>query len=301
MRIVSLLPSATETLVALGLADCIVGLSHDCDYPAEICDRPRVTATLLAEALPSGEIHRIVHASASHGQTLYSIDVRRLAELEPDLVITQEQCSVCAVGRDDVELAVSHIKKRPLVLSFSATRFSEVFDDILRLGRATGSEQGAAELVSHMRWRIRTVRRRLDGARRPRVFCLSWFDPLMAASHWLTDMVWAAGGEDGLASPDDGSRRLTTEQIREYSPEIVLLMPCGISLERSVAEWRSARTASIWAELPVAERPRVFAVEGSIFHRPGPRLVDGIELLASLIHPLRFRRTYRADVVTQVA
>jgi iron complex transport system substrate-binding protein len=299
MRIISLLPSATEILVALGFADRIVGISHDCDYPAEICDRPRVTASVLPEDLPSGEIHRSVQASASHGQTLYSIDAQRLSELEPDLVITQEQCSVCAVGRDDVELAVSHMRTRPLVISLSASRFSEVFDDILHLGRATRAEERAEQLIRHMRRRIDMVRRRVTGATRPRVFCLSWFDPLMAASHWLTDMVWAAGGKDGLGSSEGASRLLSIEQLQDYSPEVVVLMPCGISLERSVSEWQSAR--SIWANLTAAERPRVFAVDGSIFHRPGPRLVDGIELLAGLIHPLRFRRTYSDGVVARVA
>ncbi len=301
MRIVSLLPSATETLWALCLADNIVGISHACDYPPEICDRPKVTVSLLSDDLPRDELHRRVQENASMGRSLYSVDVQKLADLEPDVVVTQEQCSVCAVGRRDVEAALRAKGVRAAVISLSAARFGEVFQDIVRLGQVTGTLEMAAELISVMRCRIESVRRKTAGARRPRVFCLSWFKPVMAASHWLTEMIRLSGGNDGLGTADGSSRPQLPEALQRYSPEVILLMPCGLSLERTIAEWYSADVQSVCANLPATRNGRVFAVQGSMFHRPGPRLADAIEMLGSLLHPLRIRRLYGDSLVQGVA
>lgn len=301
MRIVSLLPSATEILCALGLVKQIVGISHACDYPPAVCNLPRVTRSLVPERLSGRKVHQFVQQKAACGESLYSIDAQMLARLQPDMVVTQEQCSVCAVGRADTEEALKSLGCRPAVLALVASQFSQVFDDIVLLGQATGASAEAAKVVAGMHRRIGGVRRRLSGVRRPRVFCLSWFDPLMAASHWLTEMVWLAGGEDGLGAGDGRSVPLSPRVLRDYAPEVVLLMPCGLALRETVAEWRSRAMADIYAGIPAVTNGRVFAVEGSPFHRPSPRLVDAIEVVGGLLHPLRLRPRLPAALVTKVA
>ncbi len=300
MRIVSLLPSATETLCALGLADQIVGISHKCDYPNHITNRPRLTRSALQEDLPSGEIHRRVQESAAGRTRLYELDGELLARLHPDLVVTQDQCSVCAVGKSDVEEALELNRRKACVVVLRATRFGEVMDDIGRLGSATGCEEAAFALVERMRMRLNDVRRRTAQAQRPRVFCLSWFNPLMAASHWMTDIVGLAGGIDDLGTAS-ASMSLDPNQLISYDPETIFLMPCDFGLERTVREWQDQALQAICRGLNAVRNRRVYAVKGSLFHRPGPRLINGVELLASVLHPLRIRRDYSEDAIRKAA
>jgi iron complex transport system substrate-binding protein len=300
MRIVSLLPSATETLCALGLADEIVGISHKCDYPGHITDRPRLTRSTLREDLPSDEIHRRVQESAAGRARLYELDSELLARLQPDLIVTQDQCSVCAVGKDDVEEAARFSGCQSRVVVLRATRFDEVMDDIGALGSATGREETAAALTGRMRMRLNELRRRTAQARRPKVFCLSWFKPLMAASHWMTDIVELARGMDGLGTPG-ASIPLDLDRLLAYDPETVFLMPCDFELERTVREWQSEAIQTICRDLSAVRNGRVYAVKGSLFHRPGPRLLDGVELLASALHPLRVRHGCSEDAIRKVA
>lgn len=301
MRIVSLLPSATETLCALGLVDQIVGISHACDYPGQITNCPRLTRSILREDLPSGEIHRRVQESSAGPTRLYELNRELLIRLQPDLIVTQDQCSVCAVGKDDVEKAINLNRCSAQVVVMRATRFGEVIGDILRLGSATGQEEAAAALTARMRMRTEDVRRRTAQARRPRVFCLSWFDPLMAASHWMTDIVGLAGGADGLGSGDRASTPLDPDRLVSYDPETIFLMPCDFGLERTIREWRSQVMQLSCHDLNAVRNGRVYAVKGSLFHRPGPRLVDGVELLASVLHPLRVRHGYSQEGIRKVA
>src|SRR6266699_6718688 len=295
MRIVSLLPSATETLCALGLADEIVGISHKCDFPSHITNRPRLTRSALREDLSSDEIHRRVQESAAGRARLYELDTELLARLQPDLVVTQDQCSVCAVGKNDVEEAMRSSACQARVVVLRATRFAEVMEDIVTLGSATGREEAATSLVGGMRARLSDVRRRTAQARRPKVFCLSWFNPLMAASHWMTDLVELAGGFDGLGASDGASAPLDLNQLRFYDPEAIFLMPCDFGLERTSKEWQDPAIQALCGELRAAKNGCVYAVKGSLFHRPGPRLVDGVELLASALHPLRVRHTHSSE------
>ena len=301
MRIVSLLPSATETLCALGLTEQIVGISHKCDYPDHITNRPRLTRSALREDLASEEIHRRVQESAADRARLYALDSELLASLQPDLIVTQDQCSVCAVGEDDVELAVRRSGCLPRVVVLRATHLGEVMDDIGRLGSATGRKEAAAALIGRMQMRLNELRRRTAQARRPRVFCLSWFKPLMAASHWMTDIVGLAGGVDRLGARDDASSLLEPTRLASYDPETIFLMPCDFGLERTVREWQDRTIQTICRDLTAVRNGRVYAVKGSLFHRPGPRLLDGVELLASVLHPLRVRHGYSADAIRKVA
>ncbi|TMI86797.1 MAG: cobalamin-binding protein [Bacillati bacterium ANGP1] len=301
MRIVSLLPSATEILCALGLADQVVGISHACDYPARITNRPRLTRSVLREDLASGEIHRRVQESAAGRARLYELDGDLLARLQPDLIVTQDQCSVCAVGKSDVDDAVTFNGCDARVVVLRATRFREVMDDILMVGSATGREEAAGALTARMRVRLEDVRRGIAQARRPRVLCLSWFDPLMAASHWMTDIVECAGGVDDLGAGNRGSTPLEPGRLVSYDPETIVLMPCDFGLERTMREWRKPAVQGLCGGLNAVRNGRVYAVKGSLFHRPGPRLVDGVELLAGVLHPLRVRHDHSREAIRTVA
>lgn len=285
MRIVSLLPSATEILCALGLARSVVGISHDCDYPPEIRDRPRVTRSRLIPELSSQAIHERVHRSAARGESLYTIDAERLAALEPELVVTQRQCSVCAVGEADAARVLAQTGSRARLVALAASRFGELPDDIRRLGQATDRVARAEALVEHLQARLERVWQQAIRAHRPRVLCLSWFNPLMAAGHWVAEMVELAGGEDGLGARGEASTPLTPATLEDYAPEVILLLPCGFTLPRTSAEWQTVRDQPLWAKLPAVRAGLVFAVEGSLFHRPGPRLLDAVELLTGLLHP----------------
>jgi iron complex transport system substrate-binding protein len=282
-----MVPSATEILCALGLAENVVGVSHDCDYPAEILNRPRLTGTTLGSDLTSYEIDQRVRATAASGRSLYVIQAELFESLSPDLVITQEQCSVCAVDRDRTVCALESMNLETKWLSLSATGFAGLYKDVLDVGSATGRESQAEKLVGELAARLENVVERTAADYHPRVFCLSWFDPLMSAGTWITQMVKLAGGDARLGSEREASSRIAVDQLRWESPEVIFLLPCSFSQERTASEWTEIRDVSPWREFPALREGRVFALESSLFHRPGPRLVDGVELLAALIHPSR--------------
>jgi iron complex transport system substrate-binding protein len=301
MRIVSLLPSATEIVCTLGLAENLVGISHDCDYPAEIQDRPRLTRSRLPRDLPSEAIHQKIHDGAAQGESLYEIDTERLAALAPELVVTQRQCSVCAVGEADAVRALAQANSHARLLTLSASRFAEMPEDIRRLGRATDREPQAEELIGQLEARLENVRRATRGLDQPRVFCLSWFNPLMAAGHWVTEMVELAGGEDRLGARGATSSRLEPSALEAYAPEVILLIPCGFTQERTRSEWEVVRAQPPWKNLPAVQAGKVFVVDGSLFHRPGPRLIEGVESLAGLLHPKRQRVLSDLGLVQRVS
>jgi iron complex transport system substrate-binding protein len=287
MRIVSMVPSATEMLCALGLAKDIVGISHDCDFPAEILDRPRLTGTTLGSDLTSYEIDQEVRASAASGHSLYVIQSELFERLYADLVITQEQCSVCAVDRNRTICVLESMKLDTKWLSLAATGFSGLYKDILDVGSATGRKPQAEKLVAELAARLEYVARQTDSEYHPRVFCLSWFDPLMSAGNWITQMVRLAGGDARLGREEEASSRIEAAQLRGEAPEVIFLLPCSFSQHRTATEWTGIRDCPPWREFPAVREGRVFALESSLFHRPGPRLVDGVELMAALIHPRR--------------
>jgi iron complex transport system substrate-binding protein len=285
MRIVSMVPSATEILCALGLAKDIVGISHDCDYPAEILNRPRLTGTTLGSDLTSYEIDQRVRASAASGHSLYAIQTELFESLHPDLVITQEQCSVCAVDRDRTVCALESMKLNTKWLSLAATSFAGLYKDILDVGSATGHQPQAEKLAAELAERLEPVAEQTYSEYHPRVFCLSWFDPLMSAGNWISQMVRLAGGDPRLGSEGETSSRIAVDQLRGESPQLIFLLPCSFSQSRTAVEWTGLRDLSPWRDFPAVREGRVFALESSLFHRPGPRLVDGVELMATLIHP----------------
>ena len=291
MRIVSLLPAATEMVCALGLADQLVGVSHECAYPAEVVGKPVVMRGVLAthemtQAAIDAEVTRRLRA----GEPLYEVDAERLAALEPDLVITQELCEVCAASPKDLAAALAGLVRRPQVLQLTPRSLAEIFQNLRQVGAATGREAQAAALVAGCEARIEAVRARAAGARtRPRVFCMEWLDPPYCSGHWVPEMVELCQATDPLSRQGTDSVRVPWQAVLDWAPEVLVVMPCGYGLEAVQRQAEALPKLPGWARLPAVQAGRVYAVDAdALFARPGPRVVEGLELLAHLIHPQLF-------------
>jgi iron complex transport system substrate-binding protein len=285
VRIVSLVPSATEILCALGLESDIVGISHACDWPPTILSRPRLTTTRIDPELTSCEIDQRVRGSLSSGDSLYAIDGELLRTLRPDLVITQGQCQVCAVNRDHTVCAIDSVAIEATWLSLTGVDFAGLYRDIIHVGSETGRRQAAERLVNQLTAQLEVSAQCTASLTKPRVFCLSWFDPLMAAGSWISEMVRVAGGCDSFGSGNAASSPISIHRLLPQPPEVIFLMPCSLSQARSSREWAQISTLPLWRDLPAVRAGRVFTLESSLFHRQGPRMVAGVELMASLLHP----------------
>lgn len=286
MRIVSLIPSATEMIAALGLLDRLVGVTHACDFPAEARRLPRVTSTSIPEDAGSGEIDLAVKESAAAGTPLYELDVELLERLSPDLVVTQEVCEVCAVGASEARSCLPGLSTRPTVVSLHPHHFDDVLEDLLTLGRVTGTEERAAEVVAESRARIDSVIRLVRDRPTVDIVVLEWTDPLFSAGHWTPDLVELAGGRELLARPGERSRELTWDDVRRTDPEVLLLACCGQDRDRALADLEHLRGLPGYDELRAVRAGRVHAADGGAhFSRPGPRLVEAVELLGEMLHP----------------
>lgn len=295
MRIVSLLPSATEIVCAIGLGDELVGVTHECDYPPEVAGRPVMTRSVHALASSSSrEIHRLVTASVHGGSSLYALDEAALAAAEPDLILTQELCAVCAVSYREVNRVARAIDADITVVSLEPTSIEGILNTITTIGAMTESEDAAIDLVEALRERLNAVdeqvqARRDAGGRSPRVVALEWLDPPFASGHWVPEQVRHAGGWELLGSAREASVQTTWDAVAEVDPEMLLLMPCGFHLQETVEEWARTRKPPGFADLTAVRRGQVFALDGSAyFSRPGPRVIDGIELLAEIFDPDAF-------------
>jgi iron complex transport system substrate-binding protein len=283
VRIVSLLPSATEIVFALGLGDQLCGVSFECDYPAQAKSVPVVSGTVLPTdgSLSAQEIDAVVSSQVAAGESIYTLDDARIRAIDPDLIVAQDLCRVCAVPSGAVEEALEVIGCRSEVLSLDPGRLDEVIGSIGLVGAATGTQARALALMAELRARVEAVRRRVHGLRRPRVLVLEWPDPPFNAGHWVPDMVEAAGGEPVLAAGGERSHRLTWDEIAREAIDVTVFMPCGFDLEGAVAE---ADAFVDWPE--AAALGHIYAVDANAyFSRPGPRVVDGVELLGLLLHP----------------
>ncbi|HET7119852.1 MAG TPA: ABC transporter substrate-binding protein [Solirubrobacterales bacterium] len=283
MRIASLVPSATEMLFELGLGERVVGVTHECDWPEAARGLPHLTSTVLPEELSAAEIDAAVKEVVGEGRALYELDEERLAELAPDLIVTQAVCEVCAVSYDDVVEVAARLPGAPRVLQQDPSSLADVLDDVTRLGAAAGIADQAAAVRSRLEARLDAVREAVAGAPRPRVVALEWLDPPFVGGHWLPEMVVLAGGTDVAGPPGQKSPEVPWERLAELEAEVAVVMPCGWYLEDSRAQ-ALAHAGRILGLGPA----RVFAVDAaSTYSRPGPRLVDGVELLAHLLHPDR--------------
>lgn len=283
MRIVSLLPSATEILFALGRGDHVVGVTFECDHPPEARSRRIVSTSALPAGLAPDEIDALVRERLARGEDLYHLDAGALADIGPDLIVTQDLCAVCAVDVSEVEDALAHLGCKALVLTLDPMRLDEVIASVGTVGAATGREGAAAELMSSLRAQLAALAARLDGARTRRVLVLEWTDPPFSAGHWVPDMVAAAGGAEVLGRAGERSSAVSWDQVLASGAEVVIVAPCGYHLDGalSLAE-KLVGTGSV---SPGAE---VWAVDADAFVvRPGPRVVDGCEMLARVLHPER--------------
>jgi iron complex transport system substrate-binding protein len=280
VRIASLVPSATELLFALGLGDRVAAVTHECDYPPGAEQLPHLTRSVIPEGLEAAEIDAAVRERTSRGEALYELDEATLEELDVDLIITQAVCEVCAVSFDDVRAVAGRLPTQPKVISLDPSTLGEVLADVPRLAAEAGADDAGEQLAGEAAQRIEAVARAVEGAPRPRVAALEWLDPLYVGGHWVPQMVEQAGGEDVIGLPGEKSRTADWAEREAATPEVIVSMPCGYYAEEAAAETMKQR------ERLAPLGARVFAVDAAAyFSRPGPRLVEGIELLGHLLHP----------------
>jgi iron complex transport system substrate-binding protein len=281
MRIVSLVPSATEILFALGLSDEVIAVTHECDYPPAALELPKVTRDALPQDLTAGQIDAAVRARTDQGEAIYELDAEALHELRPDLIVTQALCPVCAVSYDDVKAIADELETRPQLISLDPHTLGEVLGDVRTLAEATDCRDAGVELVNEAAARIDRVRLAVRDRRRPRVLALEWLDPVYVAGHWTPQLIELAGGIDVLGMPGEHSERRSWDEAAASEPDIVVAMPCGYDAERAHAE------ALVYGEqLAKLGAGQIVAVDAAAyFSRPGPRLIDGLELLAHVLQP----------------
>lgn len=284
-RVITLLPSATEIVAALGALDSLVGITHECDHPAQVDSRLRVTRSQVDGADAPGAVDAGVRAIVSEGTSLYTLDEQGIRSLRPDFIFTQALCDVCAVMETDVRALAARLAPEPRVISLSATTLEGVFDDIARVAAALDLESESEELLAGMRARILTIHETLKAAHapRPRVAMIEWTDPIFAGGHWVPEMIKRAGGADILAATGEHSKVVAPESVAAAMPDVVLVAPCGYGLERAACEARRLMSKPEFNFLGECE---VWALDGnSLTSRPGPRLVDGIEIMARIFNP----------------
>jgi iron complex transport system substrate-binding protein len=287
VRVVSLVPAGAEIVYALGALEDLVAVTHDDDYPPQVKRLPSVTRSTIPPDASAREIDERVRAAAAHGQSTFHLDDALLRELRPDVILGQVLCAVCAVTLDQIP---SELANAPVVVPLNASRIDGIFEDVRRVGTALGRDAAAERLVSSLRVRLDALSRRVAGLARPRVACLEWLDPLFNAGHWVPEQVTIAGGNDVLGAPGARSRVMTWDEVVAARPDIVIAMPCG---------WDGPRAAEEARSLPAIAGATVVGVDGgAYFSRPGPRVVDGAELLASVFHPDAVRAPDGALAVT---
>jgi iron complex transport system substrate-binding protein len=286
-RIVSLLPSSTEMVCALGRGERLVGVSHECDYPAEVVGLPVLTEPKLDPSGTSRAIDDRVRQLVQDGLSVYRLKTDRLRDLQPDLIVTQDQCEVCAVSVSEVERAVQSLLASDVALvSLSPQRLGDIWYDMQSLAQALGQDEQAEDLLRTLKKRVWKVEQRTRHLERPRVACVEWLDPLMASANWVPEMVEIAGGTYGLAAAGDHSPTLSWDRLLEAQPEVIVIMPCGFPIAQSQAELPTLTAHPDWQRLPAVQAGRVYIVDGNAyFNRPGPRIVESIELLAEMLHP----------------
>jgi iron complex transport system substrate-binding protein len=289
MRICSLLPSATEVIALLGLSDELVGISHECDYPPSVRSVPVMVEPMISsQGLASADIDRQVSQLVASGQRLYRLKENVLEQARPDLVLSQDLCHVCAVTPDQLHDALGPMPRQPIVLTLNPTTVHDVIDDVVRIGDAANRPAEGLRLAAQLRDRLNAIRTRVQSiSHRPRVVCIEWLSPLYVAGHWVPEMVQLAGGQDVLAQPGSPSRVVTWDEVLDATPDVLIVMPCGFSVERTRTELSQLMQHPGEWDLSSDLAQRTFLVDASsYFSRPGPRLIDGIELLAAILHPL---------------
>jgi iron complex transport system substrate-binding protein len=283
-RIVSLLPSATELLYALGCGERVVGVTHECDFPEAARAKPHLTASALPPSADSAAIDRHVRASVHAGSSLYALDAAALERLAPDLIVTQELCAVCAVSYEIVARAAKRLRGDPRIVSLEPSSLEDVFANVVTLGELTGTQPAAAALVAALRERVAGLARRTAGRKRPRTLVLEWSDPPMSGGHWTPGLVELAGGEPVLAHPGANSQTLEWSAIAAADPDVVIVAPCGFGLEAALGAVHALEAVPAWRGLRAVREGRAYALDGNAYvNRPGPRLLETAEFFAAAI------------------
>jgi len=284
MKICSFLPSATEILFAIGAGPQVAAVTFECDFPPEAAAKPRVVFSHLPPNLTPAQIDAIVSAEGAQGRSLYFVDLPRLTQIAPDLVILQDLCRVCAIDSPTLARDMAHLPSQPRVISLNAHSLAEVFAEIEMLGDATGQATQAHALTDSLRYRVALIRNSPRLIPPPRVLCLEWLDPPFQGGHWIPEMVELAGGRPVLATPGEKSRRITWQEIADADPQIIVLMPCGYHLAETLTQFQALTLPPEWHQLTAVRNHRVYAVDGTAyFSRPGPRLVHGLEILHAIL------------------
>jgi iron complex transport system substrate-binding protein len=287
MRIVSLLPSATEMICVLGLERQLIGVTHECDYPAFVRELPKVTRTLIPSDAPSAEIDRLVRERLRTEKALYTLDLPTLEALQPDLIVTQALCDVCAVAEREVQEAASKLPGNPRVLNLEPQSLPEVFAALRQVAEAADVKRKANDVIAQLEARVAAVAvRSATLQRHPRVALLEWLDPPFSCGHWNPELVRLAGGVEGLGQAGQPSRTLPWQEIIAWQPEIVFIACCGFGVERTLDDVPALQSIAGWLDLPAVRCGQVYVTDGSAhFNRPGPRLVDSLEILAHAVDP----------------
>jgi iron complex transport system substrate-binding protein len=288
LRIVSLLPSATEIVCALGLADSLVGVTHECDYPSGIEGKPQLTASRIAhQSMTSAEIDHAVRSQLDGHGCIYDLDEDRLRSLAPEVILTQELCEVCAVSYRTVQQAARRLDAGVTIVSLEPTTIADILANIVTVGEITGAGAQANALVGSLQARLDALATALSRVtHRPRTLVLEWLEPAFAPGHWVPEQVGVAGGDPGFGAAGGVSRTTTAEEISAYAPEVIVLAPCGFSTADTLRQLPRARLPAGWPELPAVRDGNVWALDASsYFSRPGPRVIDGAEILARIVHP----------------
>lgn len=302
MRIVSLLPSATEIVHAIGLGNQLVGVTHECDYPPSVQGLPRLTSNLLGGEMASADIDRAVSASLKEdAHTIYGLDLAQLAALAPDVILTQALCEVCAVPTSMVEEAVCTMPRSAAIVSLDPLSLDAVFASIEQAGDALGEPEAAAKVASRCRADIAHIAATVAGSQRPRVLAAEWLDPVYCGGHWVPEMISVAGGVDPFGTAGEPSHQLPWEHIVDADPDIIVLMPCGFNAGEVASRYSEIAASDQFLALRAVRELNVYAVDAtSYFSRPGPRLVDGTRILARLLHPDRAVGLLPADSVLRL-
>jgi iron complex transport system substrate-binding protein len=289
MRIVSLLPATTEILYAIGAGDSVVGVTHECDFPADAARKPQLIRPRVDPQASPAELDRQVRELLERGESIYAVDAELLTSLAPDLIVTQDLCHVCAASPEDLASALSRLpcERAPRVHTFTPRTLADVWSGIRGIGRAVDRTAEGEALVSSLERRVAAIANAVAStATRPRVLCLEWFDPPYCGGHWVPEMVRLAGGIDPFGKEGQPSFVIEWEQILNAQPEVIVLMSCGYDMARNAEVWKASRQPAGWNTLPAVKAGRVYAVDANAyFSRCGPRLADGVALLASLVHP----------------
>jgi len=296
-KIVTLIPSATEIVAFLGEKEFIIGRSHECDYPKDLNKIPKLTSPKIDVDGTSGQIHKQINVILEKSLSAYKVDIKKLKKLNPDFIVTQAHCEVCAVSFSEVEfIAKEHLGKNTKIISLQPNTLNEVFDDIRRVAKDLEIDNDDNnQLIKNLEIRLKNIKNKTEKYKKPKIACIEWIDPLMAAGNWIPEMVQISGGEDVFGKKGKDSHWIEFNEIKKYNPDIIIFIPCGFNLKKTNDEVKNLlKSDTRWHDLKAFKNKKIFITDGNqYFNRPGPRLIESLEIFAEIIHPDFFNFEHR--------